>query len=313
MKKIGLALLVILVLYLVLSVAGSIFIMRIPRLAVNTTPAAVGLTYEDVSFHSRVDGVVLKGWYLPGHGNSVIIIVHGGYQNRIDDNVDTLGLARDLVQRGYSLLLFDLRGRGESAGTAHALMNFQKDIGGAVDFVAGKGYLRDDIGIIGFCAGAISTCIYASEAQDVGAIVLDGCSTTVRNMVYAQAKDRGIPKALVSVFMPGLISLTRVFYHYHEVDPITVISNIQCPIFFIHEEKDNFVSREEMAQLFSLSKNPANQLWEIGGALHSQGYKQNPIQYIDHLDEFFSVTLNNNSLVIAELSNLQNVTVLSLK
>ena len=313
MKKVGIVLAVVFVLYLVLSVAGSIFIMRVPRLSLNATPASVDLTYENVSFFSRGDNVLLKGWYLPGHGNSIIIVVHGGFQNRVDDNVDTLGLAHDLVQRGYNLLLFDLRGRGESAGTAHSLMNIQKDIGGAVDFVGSKGYLRDNIGIIGFCSGAISTCIYASEEHDVGAIVLDGCSTTVRNMVYAQAKDRGIPKPLVRIFMPGLISLTRVFYHYHEVDPVNVISNIKCPIFFIHEEKDNFVSREEMSQLFRVSKNPANEIWEIANALHSQGYTQNPVLYVDHLDEFITATLLNNSTMIGERHSFNNVSVLSLK
>jgi pimeloyl-ACP methyl ester carboxylesterase len=311
MKKAGIALATVVVLYFILSVAGSIFIMRVPRLSVNTTPASVGLAYDNVSFPSRGDGVLLKGWYLPGQGHSIIIVVHGGYQNRLDDNVDTLGLARDLIQRGYDILLFDLRGRGESAGTAHALMNFQQDIGGAVDFAGSKGYLRDNIGIIGFCSGAISTCIYAGENDDVGAIVLDGCSTTVRNMVYAQAKDRGIPKFLVSIFMPGLTSLTKLFYHYHEVDPIDVIANVNCPIFFIHEEKDNFVSRAEMSRLFSVSKNPANQIWEIANALHSQGYKEDPLQYIDHLDGFFTSTLINDSVLIGQNDLFPQVGVLA--
>ena len=313
MKIVGIILAVVFILYLVLSVVGSIFIMDIPRLPLNTSPTSVGLTYEDVSFPSRGDDVLLKGWYLPGHGNSIIIIVHGGFQNRVDDNVDTLGLAHDLVERGYNLLLFDLRGRGESEGTARSLLNFQQDIGGAVDFVVSKGYSPNETSIIGFCSGAMSTCIYMSEENDVGAIVLDGCSATVRNMVFAQAKERGIPKSLLSFFMPGLTSLVKVFYHYHEVDPINVIPNVKCPIFFIHEEKDNLVSREEMAQLFSASKDPFNEIWEVSDALHSQGYKDNPLQYVDHLDEFFTTRLKNDSTGIAERNSLNNIAVLSLK
>ena len=313
MKIVGIALAVVLILYLVLSVVGSILIMDIPRLPVNGSPASVGLTYEDVSFPSRDDGIVLKGWYLPCQGNSIIIVVNGGFQNRIDDNVDTLGLAHNLVQRGYNILLFDLRGRGESAGTARSLTNFQQDIGGAVDFVVSKGYSLNETGIIGFCSGAMSTCIYASENNDAAAIVLDGCSTTVRNMVFAQAKERGIPKSLLSVFMPGLTSLVKLFYHYHEVDPINVIPNVKCPIYFIYEENDNLVSWEEMAQLFNASKNPANEIWEVSDALHSQGFKENPLQYIDHLDEFFTTRLKNDSTGIAERNSLNNIAVLSLK
>jgi dipeptidyl aminopeptidase/acylaminoacyl peptidase len=152
-----------------------------------------------------------------------------------------------------------------------------------------------------------------SEEDDVGAIVLDGCSATVRNMVFAQAKERGIPKSMLSFFMPGLTSLVKVFYHYHEVDPINVIPNVKCPIFFIHEENDNLVSREEMTQLFDASKNPANEIWEVSNALHSQGYKENPLQYVDHLDTFFTVTLNNDSSLYAERDALREVVSLPFK
>ncbi len=96
---------VILALYIGLSVYGAKASMEIPRLPLNNSPASVGLDYEDVSFTSRDDSVLLKGWYIPGKRDSVIIIVHGGFQNRIDDTVNTLGLAHDLVEKGYNLLL----------------------------------------------------------------------------------------------------------------------------------------------------------------------------------------------------------------
>jgi hypothetical protein len=55
-----------------------------------------------------------------------------------------------------------------------------------------------------------------------------------------------------------------------------------------------------MSRLFSVSKNPANQIWEIANALHSQGYKENPLQYIDHLEGFFASTLINDSILIGQ-------------
>jgi uncharacterized protein len=291
MKKTGIVLAVILFLYLGMSILGSVLIMRIPRLPVNVLPSSVGLTYEDVSFSGRGERLSLKGWFLPGQGNDVIILVHGGYQNRIDDTADTLGLAHDLVQKGYSILLFDQHCRGESDGTARTLTNFQQDIGGAIDFVRGKGYARENTGIIGFCSGAISTSIYASEKNDAGAIVLDGCPTTIRNMVNAQAAERSIPKLLLSIFWPGLKAGTRIFYHYTEVDPINIVAQIKCPVFFIHEEKDNLVAMAEMTQLFGAARNQANEIWEVGGAEHSQGYNADPAEYVGKLDDFFAKTL----------------------
>jgi pimeloyl-ACP methyl ester carboxylesterase len=131
---------VIVILYIGLSILGAILVMNIPRLPINGSPSSVGLTYSDVSFPARGDGVTLKGWYLPSQGNSIIIIVHGGFQNRIDFDVDTLGLALDLTERGYDLLLFDLRGRGESEGRGRSLSNIEQDIGGAIDYLNSKGY-----------------------------------------------------------------------------------------------------------------------------------------------------------------------------
>jgi pimeloyl-ACP methyl ester carboxylesterase len=111
-KIIAIGIGVFLVIYLGISVYGAKMAMEIPRLPLIYSGDALGVTYEDVSFKSRGDNILLKGWYVPGQKNDVIIIVHGGFQNRVDDNVDTLGLTRALVNKGYSVLLYDLRGRG---------------------------------------------------------------------------------------------------------------------------------------------------------------------------------------------------------
>ena len=157
--------------------------MEIPRLPVVYSPASLGVPYEDVAFKSRGDNVTLKGWFVPGSKRDVILIVHGGFQNRIDDNVDTGGLTHALVEKGHNVLLFDLRGRGESEGRGLSLSNIGPDIGGAVDYLESRGFSTDNICILGFCSGAAATCIYASE-NSVGAIILDG-------LFYRCAHDGG--------------------------------------------------------------------------------------------------------------------------
>ena len=106
----------LIVLYVALCAMGAVLAMRIPRLPLKGSPASAGLTYTDVSFPSRNSNFTLDGWFIPGTGNKTIIIVHGGFQNRLDENVDTLDLTKSLVADGYNVLLFDLRGRGESQG-----------------------------------------------------------------------------------------------------------------------------------------------------------------------------------------------------
>ena len=176
----------ILVVYVGTSMFGASACMQIPRLPLVGSPAFVGLSFQDVSFTSRVDHVELKGWFLPSSNDSAILIVNGGFQNRLDPVANTLNLAHDLVNKGYNILLFNLRGRGESLGKGYSLSYEDRDIGGAIDYLNSKGYPPSKIGILGDCSGAANTCIFASK-EEVGGIVLDGCFTSVTDMVYHQA------------------------------------------------------------------------------------------------------------------------------
>lgn len=295
-KITAIVLAVILVLYVGLSVFGARLAMEIPRLPLDTegSPASIGLAYEDVSFTSRGDGVLLRGWHLPAGGESVIIIVHGGFQNRLDENVNTLWLAHDLVEEGYDILLFDLRGRGESEGKGLSLSNIERDMGGAVDYLKGEGYPLERVYIIGFCSGAASACIFASQ-NDIGAMVLDGCFADIHDMVIRQASLRGIPRFLVEFCAPGVLLMADIIYGYELVNVQDVVAEVTCPIFFIHEENDELITRQEMERLFQLSVNLANDFWEVPGADHSRSYDACPAGYIERVHGFFSAVVEEMS------------------
>jgi pimeloyl-ACP methyl ester carboxylesterase len=278
---------ILLVLYVGLSILGAVLIMGVPRIPVEGSPVSVDLTYSDVSFPTRGDHITLRGWYLPGQGDSALLIVPGGFQNRLDYEVDTLGLARDLVGRGYNVLLFDLRGRGESEGKGISMQNINSDIGGAIDYLKSRGFATEKIGIIGFCSGAASAAIFAN-GEEIGALVLDGCFTTVRGMVTRQAATKNIPEFLVDVFVPSLSFTVKIFYGYEPFDPVVAVSNTTCPVLFIHEEYDNLTTLEETDQLLKASNSPASEMWEVSGVEHTQAYKTYPAEYVDRLDNFLA-------------------------
>ena len=206
--------------------------MDIKRLPLEATPESTDLAYQDVSFTSRYDEVLLKGWFFPGNKAQVIMLVHGGYLNRVDESVGTLGLTRDLVSNGYNVLLFDLRGRGESEGRGQSLSYIDEDIGGAVDFLHNMGYSQDNVVIMGFCSGAVRSSIYASR-NNVGAVILDGCFIDVPTMVVRQANSVGVPGFLTWVFIPGISIMAGVVYDYELINPIDVVGDINSPILFI--------------------------------------------------------------------------------
>jgi hypothetical protein len=272
--------------YIGLSILGSHTAMVIPRLPVAIPASDLRVAYEDVSFPTRTDNLTLKGWFLPGENEGVIALVHGGFRNRIDDKMDTPGLARALVEKGYNVLLFDLRGRGESEGQGISLSYIDEDLGGVVDYLVSRGYTKEDICLMGFCSGALMNCIYASHNNDVGSLILDGCFIDAGTMVSRQAQYIHLPGWVARVFIPGGTFFTWAMYGYHRVDPIDVIQDVECPIFFIHEEFDEFTTMEETQRLFSRSVNPANQIWEASGATHSQGFIVHPEEYTAQVDNF---------------------------
>ncbi|MFZ2036182.1 MAG: alpha/beta fold hydrolase [Dehalococcoidales bacterium] len=277
--------------YVGTSVLGAATAMSIPRLPLIASPASVGLTFQNISFDSRVDKVPLDGWFIPASGKAVLVLINGGFQNRVDPVVDTLGLAHDLQQQGYNILLFDLRGRGDSEGTAHSLSNENKDIGGAIDYLESRGYPADKIGLIGFCSGAANACIFASQNK-IGGLVLDACFPSVESMVYNQAANHGITQALVDAFLPAVRVAAEVFYGYKEINPIDVVRKIQCPIFFIHEQDDDLVSTADDVALDKASGNPADVLWEVDATLHVETYRNYPSEYVTKVSEFFNSALS---------------------
>jgi dienelactone hydrolase len=205
--------------------------------------------------------------------------------------VDTLDLARDLNHKGFDILLFDLRGRGDSQGKVRSLLNIDRDLGGAFDYVKSRGFASSSIGIMGFCSGAASACIFASR-EDVGALVLDGCFASVTSMVYTQAAEKHIPAVFVNIFLPGVRLGSFLFYGYRELDPLQVVKNIKGPMFFIHEQYDDLTTLADTQLLLDTSTNPADTLWEINGALHSEGYRDDPAEYVGRVADFFNASLS---------------------
>ncbi|WP_456450593.1 alpha/beta hydrolase, partial [Hydrogenimonas sp.] len=60
--------------------------------------------------------VVLRGWWVPGSGERAVLLLHGkaGNRNGLETNIFELG--RWYWERGYHVMMADMRGHGESGG-----------------------------------------------------------------------------------------------------------------------------------------------------------------------------------------------------
>ena len=102
-------------------------------------PSNYSLVFEDVEFHSLVDEILLSGWYLPVEDSSRhLIFVHGIGSTRSADNM--VELAARMVDQGYNVLMFDLRGHGSSEGDKVSGGFFERwDVLGAFDYLLERG------------------------------------------------------------------------------------------------------------------------------------------------------------------------------
>ena len=121
-----LAVLILTLAYLGISYIFSVFLLRSHRQPVVRGPREYGMPYEDIQFKSS-DGIVLKGWLIPGRSKRVAVITHPfpfnrhgflrkhqGLVTRLKPDVDLLQTARALNRAGYYVMMFDFRNHGES-------------------------------------------------------------------------------------------------------------------------------------------------------------------------------------------------------
>ena len=268
----------------------------IKRVDVEENPAAFGLAYEDISFLSRDDEIELKGWLFPVNASDrVIILVHGVDLHRADPTIGMLNIAAGLVDFGFNVLTFDLRGHGESGGHSRYVGHFEKrDLHGAIDYIKERGFSR--IGVLGFSMGAATAIMTAAENDDIGAIVSDSSFAEVKDIFVPQFKKRtGLPRFMIR----PLLLAARLFYriNFLAIKPIESLREIgDVPIFFIHGDQDETIPVEHARRMYEVSGNTRNKLWITPGVAHMRSYASFNKEYLQKVTAFFDSALHQSSV-----------------
>jgi len=258
------------------------------RVAASQTPAQLGLSYEDVRLTTE-DGLRLAAWYLPGQNQAAIIMLHGIGSNRGEH----LKFARDLVARGYGVLLMDLRGYGESEGEVSTVgVREVRDIAAAVDYLRQQPTVDGDrILIYGRSLGAGVAIMAAAEIPQLRAVVADSSFSSVEWLARNQ--------------FSGIVNLPEwtsgLVLHFAEVqtglDPAVVAPVAQVgrisprPLLIIHGANDRMFNVENARLLMEAAGEP-KELWIVPGAGHAAASAREPQAYLDRVDGFFARALS---------------------
>lgn len=280
------ALALVLAVWLIASFIGERTTLHPPRRALGPTPAARGMAYSDVSFLTR-DGLTLRGWWIPGTRHQTLVMIHGLSNNRREP----LDKAGYLHQAGYNLLVFDLRGHGQSDGDG-TTMGYREpeDVRAAV--AEAKTLDPGPIALIGYSLGAAIAVEEGAVNPDVAAVVEDSGFSSVGDEFLARFTEvTRLPNTplAAAVVAFGTIDVGTSLWN---VQPVAMAARMRKPLLAIVPDADTIVPPAEGLAIFRAAAGP-KVLLEVPGAGHVQAYNADNRLYESTVLNFLASNLRS--------------------
>jgi uncharacterized protein len=253
-------------------------------------PAPVGLSIEfnEVRFPARGGDVQIAGWFFPREaGSRALVLVHGKDMSRASEFGGGFAcFAFELRGRGFSVLMIDMRGHGQSGDSRFSFgINERRDIEGAVDWLKGRGFSPGSIGVLGISMGAASAIGAAADDQDIGAVVADSAYAKIYPIIERNwTGSSGLP----NFFLPATRMMGCLMFG-HDImaaSPVDEVGRLAPrPLLIIHNTGDNLIPVNDARELKAAY--PPAELWEVSGGDHAQAYFADPRVYVDRVASFF--------------------------
>jgi pimeloyl-ACP methyl ester carboxylesterase len=250
------------------------------------SPAEYSAIYEDVSFNSRIDHVLLQSWYIAGESSTTIIVMHGGRENRSDESIGLLKLCTELVKRGFNILTIDRRGCGISSSPAfYNRGHLERDFGGAVEFIRKRNGEQEKIILLGNSIGAQAAFVYAYEfgENEISGIISDS-GFAKREDIAARVLNQAV--IFTGVFAPGALKLGEWVFGLPNLDAVDIVGGINRPIFFISGDSGLRIPVDATYQLLEASNNPSDEVFIVSNATHNMSYVTDSTEYINRVVAF---------------------------
>ena len=279
---------ILLAAYVILPIGFAVQDVRPPaRFAVCcVTPADLGLPYEDVTFRTS-DGLILSGWYIPSRNGAAIIAAHARNGNR----TGMIYHAGFLAQHGYGVLLFDLRGHGDSAGKLW-LYGWQGhlDVLGALAYLQNRSDVAPNrIGAVGLSAGGEAVLHAAAVNDQIKAVVSDGADFRILKDMYLVADPA------MWAYAPGWLVYFSALTAISGVTPPPSLVDLAPqiaprPLLLIATGPET-AQEIKLNRIYYAAAGEPKQLWELPDSTHIRGLFSHPKGYQDKVLTFFDQAL----------------------
>jgi fermentation-respiration switch protein FrsA (DUF1100 family) len=251
------------------------------------TPQSYGLEYQSVEFHSK-DGILLKGWYVPGgpDARGTIVYCHGLNRTRIEMlPMEAFGHSLD-----YNGLLFDFRHSGESGGKMGTLGYQERlDAIAAVHYALERENAARPIVLWGISMGASASLMAAAETPDVAAVISDSSFLSYSHTITYHARLFFHLPAFPIVDEAIYWSAWRGGFWPSDFDLRRAVDRINPrPILFIAVEGDRRITPAVARELYSHSTSPAKAILVVPGRRHGEGFTSGHELYEQAVKKFLS-------------------------
>jgi pimeloyl-ACP methyl ester carboxylesterase len=238
------------------------------------------LEASNITFASG-SGPLIHGWLSPGKpGHGAVILLHG----LRGDRREMVSRAEFLRARGYSVLLFDFQGHGESRGSLITFGDLEsRDVTAAIQYLHHK-LPNEQVGVIGVSLGAAAF-VLAEERPAVAAVVLEQMYPTIQQAVAGRARRYLGPVAPVLAPLLMVQVQARLKIPANRLRPIDRMGQIGAPVLIVNGTQDSYTSIEDARALFTAASNP-KELWAVEGAGHVDLHAFAKAQYEQRVGDF---------------------------
>jgi alpha-beta hydrolase superfamily lysophospholipase len=231
-------------------------------------------------------GHSIAGWWVDkGEGSPVILLLHTVRADRST----MVSRAQLLMKHGFSVLLIDLQGHGETPGEAITL-GYRE----SADVVAAREWIKRTapgrtIGVVGCSLGGASV-LLAPQPSGFDAVVLEAVYPRISRAVENRIRIRlGF---LAPVLTPLLLMQLEPRLHIaaSDLEPIRSMGRLGAPVLIIAGSKDERTTLGESRELFDAASQPKS-LWVVEGARHQDLLAYDGRGYEAHVVGFLRATL----------------------
>jgi fermentation-respiration switch protein FrsA (DUF1100 family) len=260
-------------------IVGVLLTHRVRIYTTDTPQSLVDSDYEPARF-SATDGVAVSGWWIPaipqaagarekarwGHQT---ILMCGGPGDSLPRRAGLLGI---LLNDGFNVLAFDLRGQGDSGGHWSGFGDIERrDVLGALRWVKANHpeEARSVMGL-GFGTGAAALIAAATDSSGEGAAIdalaVYGCYASFPAVAESFANDR-LPKSLRSWALGPIIPVASAHAggDLAQFAPAKLVEQLwPRPILIVHGRNDLAIPLDQGQELFRAATFPKQSLWLTG-------------------------------------------------